>query len=477
MENLKITNKQPKNENLVYGKIQPQALDIEKNVLGAILTDYSALIRALPIITLEDFYLPKNSLIFNSILILFSNGKGVDFLTVCEQLRKDGSMDAVGGSYEVVKLSEDAFGSANIEEWCRILVEKRIKRQLIQLGQKVVSDGFDDTVDAFDLQSKTESGVSAILENATSERIKSIAQESAELVNEILENRINPKGFIGLRTGFKTWDENFTGLDKGNLIILGAGTGEGKSTMALQIAYSVAQNENVLFFSLEMSEKQLLLKIISSLTNIEAKRLQLGQITEAEEKKVIYANKLIFDSKLMLKVKGGISVDEIKNTARSFNAKNKLGLIVVDYLQLITTGKKFGTRSIEIDEITNSLKSLGMELNIPVVALSQVSRGDKNSKPRPYVLSDLRESGGIENTANEVYFIWRPSKHNLEQINFEGVEYVLENENKGLSVLICAKSRMDTVGAKLIKSKLQFNRFEDFNNENNSFKVPQKDFF
>jgi len=305
MENqVKILNK--KEDLNVYGKIQPQAIEIENNVLGAILTDYSALVRALPIITLEDFYLPKNSLIFNSILILFSNGKGVDTLTVCEQLRKDGNMDAVGGSYEVAKLVRDVCSSANVEEWCYILIEKRIKRQIIQIGQKAVSDGFNDEVDAFDLQSITESDIAKVLESATKQKVKSIAQESAELVNEILENRINPKGFIGLRTGFKTWDENFTGLDKGNLIILGAGTGEGKSTMALQIAYNVAQSENVLFFSLEMSEKQLLLKIISSLTDIEAKRLQLGQITEAEEKKVIYANKLIFDSKLMLKVKGGI---------------------------------------------------------------------------------------------------------------------------------------------------------------------------
>ncbi|HNY55700.1 MAG TPA: replicative DNA helicase [Chitinophagales bacterium] len=445
----------------VYGKIPPQALELEVAVLGAILIEKEAFNAIASFIRPECFYVDAHSTIYQACTNLFVKSQPIDSLTVTEELRNNGKLEEIGGAYYLSDLTNKVASSANIVHHARIIFQKYMQRSAITISNTIINKAYEDVTDPFELLEKAQLQFSNITENLKNSKVSHIANIALMTISQMKENQGKDLVHLGLTSGLSKIDNITLGFCKPDLIIIAGGTSEGKSTLALQIAKHVSINNKVAFFSLEMSNQQLVWKVFSSEINASVAQIRKGKLSTEQWQKLesdVYDD--LVKSNFYLYDEGGLSIFDLVSICRTLKAKQGLDMIVIDYLQLLTaTGAdiKFGIREQEINFISKKLKALAKELNIPVIALSQLSRIEKGTK-RLYKLSDLRESGAIEQDADGVMFVFRPHYHDIRDMKINGEEMIFSEND---TIIQFAKWRLGETGMTMLKFNKECSRFED----------------
>ncbi|MDR3272901.1 MAG: replicative DNA helicase [Flavobacteriaceae bacterium] len=404
--------------NLQKGKLPPQALELEEAVLGAMMIDKKGLDEVIDILTPEVFYRKEHQIIYEAIEDLFKETEPIDILTISNKLRSQGKLEDAGGDFYVIQLSNKVSSSAHIEYHSRIILEKYILRKLIEISSTMVEKAYDETSDVFDLLDLSESQLYEI----TNGTLKRTFNESKNLVSVAIKKIRDLKdtqGMSGIPSGFAKVDKITAGWQPSDLIIIAARPGMGKTAFILSMARNIAIDGSVPIgvFSLEMSAEQLMMRMISSETGIESEKLRRGNLSETEWKQLYSRVNQLEKAPIFIDDSPGISIFDLRAKARRLVSQHGVKIIMIDYLQLMTAGtnKSVGNREQEISTISRSLKAIAKELEIPVIALSQLSRSveTRGGNKRP-LLSDLRESGAIEQDADIVSFIYRPEYYKLE---------------------------------------------------------------
>jgi len=401
------------------GRVPPQAVDLEEAVLGALLIDKNALSKIVDILHDGAFYNDKHQHIFKSVVRLFGENQPVDILTVASDLRKEGLMKQAGGEVYLAQLSQKVSSAAHIEYHARIIIQKHIQRELIRISSEIIESAFDETTDVLELLDSSEQKLFEVAQG----NLKRNYESSEALIRQALE-RIEhiskQEGLSGVPSGFSDLDRITSGWQPSDLIILAARPGMGKTAFVLSMARNMAieHDKKVAIFSLEMSSIQLITRIISSETGLNSEKLRKGDLTDYEWKNLTSGVVDLEKAKLFIDDTPALSVFDLRAKVRRLASTQGLDVIIIDYLQLMTVGgsKAQGNREQEISTISRSLKSIAKELNVPVIALSQLSRAveTRSTSKRP-MLSDLRESGAIEQDADIVSFIYRPQYYQIEE--------------------------------------------------------------
>jgi len=448
----------PASMNVDLGKIPPQAIDLEEAVLGAIMLEKDSVLEVIDILKPESFYKEENQKIYSAIVDLASSNKAIDLLTVTEELRKKKQIDEVGGPVYVAQLTTRVASAAHIEFHARIVAQKFIQRELIRVSSEIQSRAFDESTDVNDLLDFSE----AELFNVGQGNIKKESQKINVLIKEALiqieEASKRADSLIGIPSGFTRLDRLTNGWQKSDLVIVAARPSMGKTAMVLSMARNMAveHNKAVALFSLEMSSMQLVNRLIVSETELPSHRIRNGKLADFEWEQLDYKIKKLLESPIYIDDTPAISVFELRAKARRLKRQFNVDIIIIDYLQLMTgtPDTKFN-REQEVSTISRALKGIAKELDVPVIALSQLNRSVeiRSGTKRPQ-LSDLRESGAIEQDADMVLFIHRPEKYGL-----------LEDENgnslRGLAEIILAKHRNGPIGDIFLKFKDEFAKFTD----------------
>lgn len=406
----------------MYGYVPPSATDLEMAVLGSVMLEAGAFDPVSDILTEDCFYTDAHQRIFRSISGLHNRNAPVNILTVVEDLRQRGDLETVGGLYYVTKLTNDVVSSASNIEYCRIIKQKHIRREVIRHCSDILTSAYDDTIDEFDLLDEAETRIFNINQETAASEMKSQAQVMKETAEMIEGFCASGGGITGIPSGFSKIDRATRGWQPGDLIIFAARPSVGKTSCALQIIQHAVRNTlrptKVAVFSLEMKAARLGLRMVSAHSEIYLHKLQTGNLSP-EEKEKLYRDTLgplsrdpiFWDDGVML------NIARLRSKCRRLKAKQGIGLIVIDYLQLMSGRGDERNREQEIAKISRGLKALAMELQIPIIALSQMSREieKRQGKKREPLLSDLRESGAIEQDADLVLALWGPEEEDIEQ--------------------------------------------------------------
>ena len=398
-------------------KIPPQNLDAEASLLGAILIDVDAIVRIADKIGSNDFYDERHQRIYEAMQKLYEKHSPIDVLTLSNQLKDNGLLDTVGGAAYLTELSNYVPTAAHAENYADIVSQKAIRRRLIKASQDITGLGFDESKAVQELIEEAETQLFQVSQQHVKQDISSIEDILAESF-ERLDDLHKDKGKIrGVPTGFKDLDNILAGLQRSDLIILAARPSMGKTALSLNLAHSVATkaNQPVLVFSLEMSKEQLVDRMLSMESGVDAWNIRTGNLSDADFEKIGQAMGTLSEAPIYIDDSPGITVSDMRTKARREQHQRQLGLIVVDYLQLMSGGSRFGgdgNRVQEISEISRGLKAVARELNVPVIALSQLSRSVESRSPQIPQLADLRESGSIEQDADVVAFIYREDYYN-----------------------------------------------------------------
>jgi replicative DNA helicase len=474
-----LKNRRRKEENspLIYGKVQPQARALEEAVLGALMLDKDALSVVVDILQSDSFYVDAHKFIYKAICSLFEKNNPVDLLTVSEELKKMGQLEFIGGAYYLVELTNRVASSANIEFHARIIAQKYIQRELIRVSTETIRDAYEDSTDVFELLDKSEQNLFAISEKNMKRGTVTMSALLNTVVKQYEELSKKEDGLTGVPSGFTSLDRVTSGWQPSDLIIVAARPGMGKTSFTLAIAKNAAIDFNmgVAFFSLEMPSVQLVNRLISMETQIPGEKLRKGRLEDYEWQQLYAVVDKLANVPIYIDDTPSISVFELRAKCRRLKMQHDIQLVVIDYLQLMTAGgdSKGGNREQEISAISRSLKALAKELNIPIIALAQLSRAVevRGGAKRP-MLSDLRESGAIEQDADIVSFIYRPEYYGITQ-DEDG------NSMLGVGEIIIAKHRngaTDTVrlkwdGAFALFGNLEDDAFRNFNQDfsNNQF--------
>jgi replicative DNA helicase len=400
-------------------KTPPQNLDAEASLLGAVLIDTDALIKIADSVSPEDFYDTRHNHIYTAILSLYDKRSPIDILTLADQLKKVGYLDLVGGSSYLTELTNYVPTASHVEEYGEIVAQKALRRRLIAASQNISDLSYNETHGIRELIEEAETNLFDVsqkqLKNSVIS-IETILEESFDRLDELHKD----KGKIrGVPTGFKNLDNILAGFQKSDLVILAARPSMGKTALALNLAHNVAvkSKQPVLVFSLEMSKEQLVDRMLSMESGVDAWALRTGNLSDSDFEKISHAMGTLGEAPIFIDDTPSITISELRTKARREAHKQPLGLIVVDYLQLMSGGGKFGgdgNRVQEISEISRGLKSIARELEVPMLALSQLSRSVESRSPQIPQLSDLRESGSIEQDADVVAFIYREDYYNPE---------------------------------------------------------------
>ncbi len=443
----------------IEGKLQPQAIELEQAVLGALMIDNESLSDTIDSLKSEYFYAPKHQRIFEAIVNLFNNTQPVDILTVSEELKRLESFEDVGGLAYISELTNNVASSSNTEFHARIIAEKFIKRSLINISRKISTDAFDDAVDIFDLLNNAEAELFTVTEGT----LRKSYDKMSSLIKGALENieilRSKEDGLSGVPSGFTNLDRVTSGWQKSDLVICAARPGMGKTALALSMARNIAVDHNtpIGFFSLEMSSEQLVNRLIASEAELGASKLRKGDLADHEMVQLHEKIKHLSEAPIFIDDTPGLTVFELRAKARRLVKNHGVGIIMIDYLQLMHAGGNPGNREQEISTISRSLKGIAKELQIPVIALSQVNRGVENrtgvGSKRP-MLSDLRESGAIEQDADIVTFIYRPEYYKI-------YEWDNGDDSRGQGELIIAKHRNGSLKNVRLKFTGEFAKFSD----------------
>ncbi|MCX7879876.1 MAG: replicative DNA helicase [Ignavibacteria bacterium] len=401
---------------VIGNRLPPHSPDAEMAVLGSMLLDNAAIIRAVELLSKESFYIQKNQLIFETIVAMFEKGTQVDILTLTEELKKKGQFETIGGEQYLTDLLSIVPTAENVEYYGKIVQEKYIKRALISTAGKIIFNCFDDSGDALEEVDNAEKMIFEIAERRFAKNylnIKKLIFGAIDSLTHLIES--DKKGITGVPTGFIDMDRYLGGFQKSDLIIIAARPSVGKTAFALSIARTVAVDYNIPvgFFSLEMSAQQLTMRLISSQTGINNHKIRTGNINRKELKTIIDKITKLSNAPLYIDDSPRINLLELRAKARRMKTEHKVGLIFVDYLQLIDPPKA-ESREREISIISRTLKQIAKELDIPIVALSQLNRSVETRANKRPQLSDLRESGSIEQDADVVLFIYRPEIYDIK---------------------------------------------------------------
>ncbi len=450
--------------NYVFGKIQPQTIPMEEVVLGALMLDREALPMVMDSLRPESFYLEAHQHIYRAIIKLFERSNPVDLLTVTEELRKSGDLEKIGGGYYLVELTNRIASAANIEYHARIIAQKHIQRELINVSTRIIKDAYQDTTDVFTLLDDAEKGLFAITQNNLSRTFETMGSLSSKVLKLIEEVAGKPEGLTGVPTGFTDLDRVTSGWQPSDLIIIAARPGMGKTSAVLAMALNAARdfNKGVALFSLEMANTQLVQRLISMESEIPGSKMRNGKLQDYEWQQLQSTVERLNAVPIFIDDTPAINIFELRAKCRRLKMQHDIQLVIVDYLQLMTgaseNAKGGGNREQEIASISRALKSLAKELNVPVIALSQLSRAveTRGGSKRPQ-LSDLRESGSIEQDADIVSFIYRPEYYQI-----------LEDETgqslKGVAEFIIAKHRngaLETIKLKFTDTFAKFSNMDD----------------
>ena len=405
---------------LEKGKIPPQAVELEEAVLGAMMIDKKGIDDVIDILHSEAFYDVKHQEIYAAIYELFQNSQPIDLLTVSNLLKKKGKLELVGGDFYLIRLTQKVASSAHIEFHARIILQKYIQRKLISISSEIIESSYDESTDVFDLLDEAEGKLFEV----TQGNLKKSSEDAGSLVKQALKKIQeigNQEGMSGLATGFTKLDALTSGWQPSDLIIIAARPGMGKTAFVISMAKNMAIDFNhpVAVFSLEMSSVQLITRMISSETGLTSEKLRKGNLEPHEWEQLNVKVKRLSDAPIFIDDTPSLSIFDLRAKARRLVSQHGVKIIVIDYLQLMTAGgngKGGGNREQEISTISRNLKALAKELNVPVIALSQLSRAveTRGGSKRP-LLSDLRESGAIEQDADIVSFIFRPEYYGMTE--------------------------------------------------------------
>ncbi|MBN1107998.1 MAG: replicative DNA helicase [Bacteroidales bacterium] len=443
------------------GKVPPQALDMEEAVLGAIMLEKEAVITVLDILKPESFYKDAHRKIFKAISDLTSREFPVDLYTVTEELRAHNELESVGGPVYLTQLTSKVVSAANVDYHSRIVAQKYIQRELIRVSTEIQARSFDDTWDVTELLDYSENELFQIAEGNIKREVAPINIVIKEAIREIEEAGKREDALVGTPSGFTRLDRLTSGWQKSELIIVAARPSMGKTAFALSMARSMAidHGKSVAIFSCEMSSIQLVNRLIIAETDIPGDKLRNGRLSEEEWKQLDNRIKKLVQAPIYIDDTPAISIFELRAKCRRLMAQRKLDIVIVDYLQLMSGPDNAGSREQEVSNISRSLKSIAKELNVPIIALSQLNRSVemRGGTKRP-LLSDLRESGAIEQDADMVVFIHRQEKFGIP--TFED-----GSSTKGIAEIILAKNRngpVDDVRLKFREEKAQFVDIDEF---------------
>jgi replicative DNA helicase len=449
------------------GKLPPQALDLEEAVLGALMLEKDALSAVIDILKPDVFYKDSHQKIFEAIQTLFQKSSPIDILTVTAQLRQQGNLELIGGAYYITELTNRVASAANIEYHARIISQKFIQRELIKISTEIISNAYEDTTDIFDLLDHAEKNLFEIAQNnlrRDSRKMDDILRESLDTL-EKLKDKVD--GLTGVPSGFTALDKITSGWQPSDLVIIAARPAMGKTAFVLSCARNAAVqfNKPVVVFSLEMSSLQLTNRLISGETEIEQEKIRKGNLAEWEWQQLHSKIGKLTEAPLFIDDTPALNIFEFRAKCRRLKAQHDIQMIIVDYLQLMH-GKGDGkgvNREQEIGSISRALKSVAKELNVPVIALSQLSRAVENrpgGSKRP-MLSDLRESGSIEQDADMVLFLYRPEYYGLEE-DEQG------RSNIGIGEVIIAKHRNGETGTVPLRFVGKYVKFIDLEEDYSS---------
>lgn len=443
-----------------YGHLQPQALEIERMVLGALMIDKDAFSIVSEIIRPETFYEPRHQKIFLAIRTLNMDEKPVDIMTVVEELKHEGALDSIGGAEYIIELSSRVASSAHIEYHAHILAQKFLARQLISFASRVETNAFDETLDIDAVMQKAEGELFEISQKNMKQDYTQIDPVITLAVETLQKASANKGGLTGVPSGYTKLDEKTSGWQPSDLVIIAGRPAMGKTSLALSIAKNIAvdYHEPIAFFSLEMSNVQLVQRLMSNVCEIPGNKILNGQLTADEWERLDKNLRQLTGAPIYVDDTPGLSVFELRTKARRLVREKGVKVIMIDYLQLMNAnGMRFGNRQEEVSTISRSLKGLAKELNIPILALSQLNRTVENREglegKRPQ-LSDLRESGAIEQDADLVLFVHRPEYYRIFK-DEKG------NDLHGKAQVIIAKHRKGGMGDILLDFKGEFTRFQN----------------
>jgi replicative DNA helicase len=412
----------------------PQNLEAEASLLGAILIDADALVKIADIVGINDFYDDRHKHIYEAIIALYERRSPIDVLTLSDQLKTAGFLDMIGGPSYLTELTNFVPTATHVEQYADIVAQKAMRRRLIRTSQELTTLGFDESKQLRELIEEAETRLFDVSKQHVKQSIVSIETILANSFDRLDELHRDKGKIRGIPTGFRDIDNVLAGLQRSDLFILAARPSMGKTAFVLNLAHNIAiqAKEPVLFFSLEMSKEQLVDRLLSMESGVDAWALRTGNLTDQDFEKIGQAMGTLSEAKISIDDTPGVSVSDMRTKARREAHQNGLGLIIVDYLQLMSGGAKFAgsdNRVQEISEISRGLKGIARELNVPVIALSQLSRSVENRTPQIPQLADLRESGSIEQDADVVAFIYREDYYNPE------------TENKGIATILIKKHR------------------------------------
>lgn len=447
-----------------YGKLPPQAVELEEVILGALMLEKNAISEVLDVLKAESFYKDDHKEIYNAILALFERSQPIDIMTVTEELRQKGKLEFVGGAYTISELTNRVGSSANIEYHARIVAEKFILRELIRISTEIQNEAYNESTDVFDLLDKTEKQLFDITQGNLRSTYDSMSSLISKAIQQMEELNKSAEGLSGIPSGFSALDRVTSGWQPSDLIIIAARPGMGKTSYVLSLARNAAVDfkHPVVVFSLEMSALQLVHRLISSEAEIDSMKLRTGDLANHEWTQLNVKTDKLSEASIFIDDTPAINIFEVRAKCRRLKAQHNIQMVIVDYLQLMNAqndNRSFGNREQEISSISRALKGLAKELDIPVIALSQLSRAveTRGGTKRP-ILSDLRESGSIEQDADQVLFIYRPEYYGITE-DEDG------KPTQGIAELIVAKNRHGsaaTVPLKFVDRFAKFVELEDY---------------
>jgi replicative DNA helicase len=420
------------------GKVPPQSIDAEKSLLGAVLIDDEVLADATEFVHVGDFYDKRHSIVFGGMMRLYEKHKPVDLLTLTDELKRKKELEIVGGSAYLTELTTYVPTAAHAASYAEIVAQKAVRRRLIKASGDISELGYDEETTTQELLERAEAELFSVSDQSLKQDVVSLESILTESFDRMEELHRNKGQLRGIRTGYRDLDNMTAGLQRSDLIILAARPAMGKTTLVTNLAYNVATiaKEPVLFFSLEMSKEQLVDRMLADASGVDAWNIRTGNLSDDDFAKLSEAMGEMAEAPIFIDDTPGLSVLEMRTKARRVNHDSRLGLIIVDYLQLLqSNGNHQGNRVQEVSEISRGLKLIARELNVPLIALSQLSRSVESRTPPIPQLADLRESGSIEQDADIVSFIYRPGYYEPENPDVQNI-----------TELIIAKHRNGPVG-------------------------------
>ena len=419
------------------GKIPPQNLDAEKSLLGAVLIDEETLADITEHVSAKDFYEKRHMIIYDAMMRLYEKHKPVDLLTLTDELKRKKELDTVGGSAYLTELTNYVPTAAHAEAYAELVAQKAVRRRLIKASGEISEMGFDEETTTEELLGKAEAELFSVSDQSLKQDLVSIESILTDSFDRMEELHRNKGALRGVRTGYRDLDNMTAGFQKSDLIILAARPAMGKTTLVTNFAYNVATIAKmpVLFFSLEMSKEQLVDRMLADASGVDAWNIRTGNLSDEDFSKISEAMGELAEAPIYIDDTPGMTVLEMRTKARRAMHEQPLGLIIIDYLQLMQgSSHDFNNRVQEVSEISRGLKLIARELNVPVIALSQLSRSVESRSPQIPQLADLRESGSIEQDADIVMFIYREAYYNPE------------TERENITDLIIAKHRNGPTG-------------------------------